>query len=381
MQQVATIDNYWISPKALNIQLNAMGDADFIQASVAAGANILVYMKGVDGLEYDAGHNYKHWPLTISPTYFPEATHKYVYVAIPRSEQTGTEAMVVFPSEELDVFGQNEAGSQEGDENYYYIWLQGIISAHIVDGDATYREWEEKFQTGRLDSDEAYDAGGDSTWWVWDKITDTVTFLKEIAYAFFDTIDVNILNVKKHIDAAKAYIALLQSKNFQAGLLDGTGYRLTSDNGEGSSELEVDFLKVRKKATFMELEIRKETFVGGNQNYSPAGSVIYRVDFMDMNDGLLGYSVMKVPFLLKRFAFLGRVFNYAARKRIRRQLTPEEWKQCHHMRCYLMADDGTTATRNWWKVGDQATTSIRPTMRVWTIPLRRCPSRPPTGGV
>ena len=186
------------------------------------------------------------------------------------------------------------------------------------------------------------------TWWRWDPITDTIEFLKTISRAV-----IHNLNVTGVFDAIKGYIDDLRSHNYQSGLLDGSGFRLTSDNGDGSSELEVDFLKVRKKATFMELEIREETFVGGNQHYSPAGSTIYRVDYLDENDQVLGYTVMKVPFLLKRFAFLGRMFNYAARKRIRRKMTDEEWKQCHHFRCYLLADDGTTATRNWWKVGDQ----------------------------
>ena len=161
------------------------------------------------------------------------------------------------------------------------------------------------------------------------------------------------LTVAGVLDAIKGYIDDLRSHNFQSGLLDGAGFRLTNDNGEGSSELEVDFLKVRKKATFMELEIREETFVGGNNHYSPAGSIIYKVEYMDENDQPIGYTIRKVPFLLKRFAFLGRVFNYAARKRILHQLSPAEWAQVHHFRCYLLADDGTTATRNWWKVGDQ----------------------------
>lgn len=352
-----TTDNYWISPRALSIQLNAMGDADHIQASVAAGAQILCYVKGVEGLEYDAGHNYRHWPLRISPTYFPTETHKYVSVAIPRSEEVGTDAIVSFPDEELDIYGMNEAGEQVGNEDYYYVWLQGIISGHIVESGYTFREWEEPIDTGRLNSDEAYDAGGDGTWWK--LLADgTVDFIKTINHAVFNFLEaaqatIHNLNVTGTLDAIKGYIDDLRSHNYQSGLLDGSGFRLTNDNGEGGSELEVDFLKVRKKATFMELEIREETFVGGNNHYSPAGSIIYRVDYLDMNDGLLGYSVMKVPFLLKRFAFLGRIFNYAARQRIRRKMTDEEWKKCHHFRCYLLADDGTTATRNWWKVGDQ----------------------------
>ena len=355
--------NYWISPTALRITLNALSDADYIQASAASGAMIMCYMKGIDGLEYDHGHNYKRWPLRIAPTYFTTASKKYVYVRIPRPTADPADvetdiAQVVFPSEHLDIYGYNESEELIGDERYYYIWLQGIISASEPSDAGLRRHWEQEVDTGTLDSDEAYDSGGDGTWWVWNKVTDMVTFTKTIAYAMFEYLqaaqaEVRNLTVTNLLEAFKGYIDDLRSHNFSPGLLDGSGWRITTDNGEGGSEMEVDFLKVRKKATFMELEVRKETFVGGNQNYSPAGSIIYKVDYLDENDNPQGYTVMKVPFLLKRFDFLGRIFNYAARKRIQRQLTKEEWARVHHFRCYLLADDGTTATRNWWQVGDQ----------------------------
>lgn len=360
MDKITTKDNYWISPNAVSIFLNALGDCDRIQCSCASGANILCYVPGVtegDGLVYDVGHKYKHWPLSISPTYFNDHQEKYVYVAIPRLASTGVQAQFVFPSEKLDVYGVNAADEQVGDDKYFFIWTQGIISSSGDDGQ-TRRTWLQEPDWGWLDSDEQYSEGGDSTWWRWNPVTDTVEFLKTISSAVFEyikatTAEIKNLYVTGFIDAIQAKIDDIRSHNYSPGMLDGSGFILTSDNGEGSSELEVDFLKVRKKATFMELEVRKETFVGGNQNYSPAGSVIYRVDYMDEHGQALGYTKMKVPFLLKGFSFLGKVYNYAARKRIQRQLTPEEWLQVHHMRCYLIADDGTTATRNWWQVGDQ----------------------------
>ena len=355
--------DYWISPSALKMFLNALSDPDYMQASAASGAMIMVYMKGIEGLEFDHGHNYKRWPLKLSPTYFTTPTRKYVYVKIPRPVDDPADvatdvAMVCFPSEKLDLYGKDEGGIQVGDEAYYYIFLQGIISGGEPTVEGLRRRWEQEIDWGTLNSDEAIDGGGTGEWWKYDPITDTVTFLKTIAYAVFDYLkaaqaEIHNLNVTGTFDAIKGYIDDIRSHNFSSGLLDGSGYRLTNDNGEGSSEMEVDFLKVRKKATFMELEIRKETFVGGNQHYSPAGSVIYQVDYIDVNGERLGYTVMKVPFLLKRMAFLGRIFNYAARRRIKRQMTEDEWRNCHHIRCYLLADDGTTATRNWWQVGDQ----------------------------
>ena len=355
--------NYWISPTALRISLNALSDADYMQASAASGAMIMCYMKGIDGLEYDHGHNYKRWPLKISQTYFTTTTRKYVYIRIPKpgtdvaDVETDT-ALVIYPSERVDIYGMTADGRQLLDTSFYYIYTQGIISASEPTAEGLRRRWEQDIVTGTLASDEATDAGGTGEWWRYDPITDMVTFLKTIASATFEYLkaaqaEIHNLSVTGIFDAVKGYIDDLRSHNYQSGMLNGSGFRLTNDNGEGASELEVDLLKVRKKATFMELEVREETFVGGNQHYSPAGSIIYRVEYMDMDDQVLGYSVMKVPFLLRKFAFLGRMFNYAARKRIRLKLSDEEWRQVHHFRCYLIADDGTTATRNWWKVGDQ----------------------------
>ena len=404
---ITTAANYWIAPNALTITLNALGEANRIQASVASGAVIMVYMRGIkpadpsdpdtalngDGLEFDNGHNYRRWPLTISPTYFNSNDEKYIYVAIPRKASVGTDAVVVFPSQKLDIYGysvkevpkrnargqmidedgyptdditkavkEEEQDEQLGTDDYFYIWLQGIITE--TNG-VSPRDWDAHCESGYLDSDEAI-SSLETDWYKWDPISGTVTFLKEI---FMDagSIFVNLiaktariveLEVTEKFTAIKAYIDEIRSSNFEEGLSDGSGFRLTNDNGDGASELEVDFLKVRKKATFMELEIRKETYVGGNQNYSPAGSVIYRVEYLDRFDEPLGYKTKKVPWLLKGFAFLGGPFagayHLATKRRIYVGMTDEEWKKCHHFRCYLISDDGTTATRNWWRYGDQA---------------------------
>ena len=110
----ATERDYWISPNAFYIELNAMGLPDYIQASCVSGAKILVYIKDI--ISYDAGHNYKRWTLQASPTVFNTHTAKYVYAAVPRSDDGTKNAFIVFPSEELDVYGKNVAGQQIGSE-------------------------------------------------------------------------------------------------------------------------------------------------------------------------------------------------------------------------------------------------------------------------
>ena len=181
MAKIAEPRDYWIAPSAIYITLNALGNPDRIQGNVASGAAILCYIKGVQGLEYDNGHNYKSWPLSLSPTYFNTSTEKYIYAAIPKNAQIGTQAVIVFPSQKIDVNGQTEQGEQIGSTDYYYIWLQGIISASIDGSGATQeREWLQQIQTGLLSSDEAL-ATLDTDWYSYSQITQIVSFLRNIA--------------------------------------------------------------------------------------------------------------------------------------------------------------------------------------------------------
>lgn len=169
--------NYWISANALYIERNALGNPDYIQASCVSGAQILVYIKDVIG--YDAGHNYRRWTLQASPTVFNTHTEKYVYVALPRDANAST-AQVVFPSELIDVYGKNQKEEQVGDERYYYVFLQGILSSSGDNG-TTPREWATHIETGFLSSDEALAAGPtESEWYSYSTVHEEVTFLKNI---------------------------------------------------------------------------------------------------------------------------------------------------------------------------------------------------------
>ncbi len=169
--------NYWISANALYIERNALGNPDYIQASCVSGAQILVYIKDVIG--YDAGHNYRRWRLQASPTVFNSHTEKYVYAALPRDANAST-AQVVFPSELIDVYGKNEKEEQVGDERYYYVFLQGILSSSGDNG-TTPREWAAHIETGFLSSDEALAAGPtESEWYSYSTVHEEVTFLKNI---------------------------------------------------------------------------------------------------------------------------------------------------------------------------------------------------------
>lgn len=383
MATEAKSTNYWISSTALYIQLNAMGEPDYIQCSVVSGASILCYMSDVPGLGYDAGHNYQRWTLAAYPSIFPDSERKYVYIAIPRQPTTdNNQATVVFPGQKIDIYGKiitasGTSGEQIGNDAYYYIFTGGIISAVKTDADNTRkREWEQHFECGKLATDEAIASGGEGAWWRYNSVSDTITFLKEILKATFNELSAKVAHITslflgehelkgvadsngtletsndtvvtpqylgqfgvKHflakdkddtaaglitflkglrlgksteyyIDAdGNVTINLLNSADYDDAMQSGFGFYKRKDGKYG---LNVTDLSVWGKAYFNNLTIRELTYVGGNLVFSPSAGKIFEVrEITDAQGEVTG------------------------------------WK------CYLLADDGTTATTNMWEKYDQ----------------------------
>lgn len=383
MATEAKSTNYWISSTALYIQLNAMGEPDYIQCSVVSGASVLCYMSDVPGLGYDAGHNYQRWTLAAYPSIFPDSERKYVYIAIPRQSTTdNNQATVVFPGQKIDIYGKaitasGTGGEQIGNEAYYYIFTGGIISAVKTDADNTRkREWEQHFECGKLATDEAIASGGEGAWWRYNSVSDTITFLKEILKATFSELSAKVARVTslflgghelkgvadsngtletsddtvvtphylgqfgvKHFlakdkdDTAAGLITFLKGLrlgkstkyyidadgNVTINLLNSADYDDATQSGfgfyrrkDGKIGLNVTDISVWGKAYFNNLTIRETTFVGGNLVFSPSAGKIFEVkEVTDENNVVTG------------------------------------WK------CYLLADDGTTATTNMFEVDDQ----------------------------
>lgn len=383
MATEAKSTNYWISSTALYIQLNAMGEPDYIQCSVVSGASVLCYMSDVPGLGYDAGHNYQRWTLAAYPSIFPDSGRKYVYIAIPRRSTTdNNQATVVFPGQKIDIYGKaitasGTAGEQIGNEAYYYIFTGGIISEVKTDADNTRkREWEQHFDCGKLATDEAIASGGEGAWWRYNSVSDTITFLKEILKATFNELSAKVAHITslflgghelkgvadsngtletsndtvvtplylgqfgvKHFlakdkdDTAAGLITFLkglrlgkstkyyidEDGNVTINLLNSADYDDAMQSGfgfykrkDGKYGLNVTDLSVWGKAYFNNLTIRELTYVGGNLVFSPSAGKIF--DVREITDAQ------------------GEVTG---------------WK------CYLLADDGTTATTNMWEKYDQ----------------------------
>lgn len=402
---VANPSNYWISSNALRITLNANGDADYIQGNTASGAMILCYIKNVDGLGYDAGHNYQRWKLLLSPTFFPTKTAKYVYVAIPRADKKVQQdyAQVAFPSELLDIYGKNASEQQIGTTDYYYIWLQGIISASEVGGVLQDRVWTENVQTGTLASDEAYDAGGENTWWRYSAVDDIVTFLKGIVmdtHSWFENIrlgrdkknivgvandtteetnDDRLVTPKQVIRLTKAHYLNSDEEDIaqeQIGFLKGLwiktkglfGFdedgnaKVNDFNAAGDADILGD-LGVNGDATIDGiLKALEQILTNRIQSDNFNGDGPFDTGFELIKDDGTGYSYAVVDKLyvrlkaifneleIRKISYAGGnfIFSHAGSTIIAVKPTSGAW------RCYMKADDGTTSTENWWRVNDQA---------------------------
>lgn len=370
----ATTKDYWISPTALYIELNALGNPNYIQASCISGAQILVYVKDIIG--FDAGHNYRRWTLQAAPTVFNSNTEKYVYAAIPRDFTSNRLALIVFPSEQVDIYGKNEQEEQIGSVDYYYIFLQGIITSSGDNG-TVQRDWKigGRIVSGYLSSDEAISAiPHESEWYNYSSVDSIVTFLKNLTmkagtcfHEFFARsikilsggdltfegqtpltgiadkntsvisedkivtpkyVDDNFLSSQRP-DTAKCLITFedglyckgaaiadrvhdKRSTNADRVLTGAQGYDIYMGD-DGKSYGYIDNLIVRQKALFASTEIRKVSYAGGSVIYSNAGSTI-----------------VKVAYVLDTAGAVSAI------------------------KCYAKADDGTTQTANWWRVGMMA---------------------------
>ena len=384
----ATTKDYWISSSALHIELNALGNPDYIQASCVSGAQILVYVKDIIG--YDAGHNYRRWPLQASPTVFNSHTEKYVYAAIPRSLNSTASAWVVFPSELIDIYGKNEKEEQIGDERYYYIFMQGKITSSGDNG-TTDRDWDTRVFTGYLSSDEALDASTtESEWYKYSSVDSIVTFLKDLTMK---------AGTKFREFFAKTFtIVSGGSLTFEGqGSLNG----IVNDNTPLSSADRIvtpKFLDdnalssvhedtAQKAITFMEgLKLGKDGKKGltgeGNAvlgdvvvdrahdpHSTEADRTIIGAQGFDLYMGVDGKSHLYIDYLTTRVKMFAagaeiRKVSYSGGTTIFSNAGSTIVKVAYVMdangekviayKCYAAADDGTTRTMNWWRPGMMA---------------------------
>lgn len=123
-------------------------------------------------------------------------------------------------------------------------------------------------------------------------------------------IDANGNAVLGDVQMLDAVLRRIVSLGYDGATQQGFGI---VDRGDGKFRLDIHDLQVWGKAVFQELEVRKLSYAGGNVYLSGSGSKIFKTEEL--------------------YAEVGKLRGW---------------------RCWLLADDGTTATQNMWRVGDQA---------------------------
>ena len=383
MATEAKSTNYWISSTALYIQLNAMGEPDYIQCSVVSGASVLCYMSEVPGLGYDAGHNYQRWPLAAYPSIFPDSGRKYVYIAIPRQTTTdNNQATVVFPGQKIDIYGKmitdsGTVGEQIGDDAYYYIFTGGIISAVKTDADNTRkREWEQHFDCGKLATDEAIASGGEGAWWRYNSVSDTITFLKEILKATFNELSAKVAHITSlflgghELNGVADINETLETSNDTVVTPQylgqfGVKHFLAKDKDDTAAGY-ITFLKGLRLGKSTKYYIDAD----GNVTIDLLNSADYDdamqsgFGFYKRKDGKYGLNVTDLSvwgkayfnnLTIRELTYVGGnlVFSPSAGKIFEVREITDAQGEVTGWKCYLLADDGTTSTTNMWEKYDQ----------------------------
>ena len=393
----ATTKDYWISPYALHIERNALGYPDYIQASCVSGAQILVYVKDIIG--YDAGHNYRRWPLQASPTVFNSHSEKYVYAAIPRDFSSTESARIVFPSEQIDIYGKNVKEEQIGNEKYYYIFLQGVLTSSGDNG-TEQRKWKSDIFSGYLSSNEAFSAGMvDTVWYKYETVNELVTFLKEITmkagtwfrvfYAkavhivsggsiTFDGqgsvngiakegtsldsedrivtpkyLDDNSLS-SVHDDIAQGIIRFMQGLKLGNGEkgIDAKGNAVLGDVRGGNavlSDVVVDRVHDAKSTPAERVSVGAQGF---DLYMGEDGKSHLYVDYLTTRVKMFAASAE-----VRKVSYSGgtTIFSNAGSTIVKvAYIFDATGSTVIAYKCYAAADDGTTRTMNWWHVGMMA---------------------------
>ena len=155
-----------------------------------------------------------------------------------------------------------------------------------------------------------------------------------------------------------------------AELLGDKGFANITDS-EGYGHMITDYLTVRVKAIFAALEIRKVQYSSGNILMGGAGSHIVRVVPVGINGQTIDAYMNEDGYVHtrsehKEYATDGSGNRLAIGGKLLAKTVKTDTATTYASlsdfysakvaawRCYALADDGTTATMNDWKVGDQA---------------------------
>lgn len=171
---------YWMSPDALSIELNAMDNPQYLQVSLLAGSVIIAYKQNV--IAYDSSLNYQKWNLQAYNNFFDRTDRAYVYAQL---EKKGNTALIVYSYDILELTETITNDTGESRE-VYNVYLGTISSSVNSNGESIPRMWETTFETGSLNTDKNRQEDQLEEWskmFRLNKVTDVIEVLKDITSA------------------------------------------------------------------------------------------------------------------------------------------------------------------------------------------------------
>ena len=305
---------YWMSPDALTIDLNALDDPQYLQVSLLAGSVITAYRQDV--IDYDASLNYRKWTLQAYNNFFDRTDRAYVYAQL---EKEGTTALIIYSYDILELTETVTSDTEESRE-VYNVYLGTISSSVNSNGESIPRTWEDSFKTGSLSTDKNRNEEQLGEWakmFRLNKVTDMIEVLKDITSAVIHKLYIgarkimindvqtssesdmrlpasdSVLPTTKFLkDSTEAkfhrkdqtdrnpYLQIfekgIQVGDYTTGVL-GTGGAVQVDEN-GNSYAEFDYLNIRKKALFTDITVQELKHVGGALILSPAAMIISSVE-------------------------------------------------------------------------------------------------------
>lgn len=305
---------YWMSPDALSIELNAMDNPQYLQVSLLAGSVIIAYKQDV--IAYDSSLNYQKWNLQAYNNFFDRTDRAYVYAQL---EKKGNTALIVYSYDILELTETITNDTGESRE-VYNVYLGTISSSVNSNGESIPRMWETTFETGSLNTDKNRQEDQLGEWskmFRLNKVTDMIEVLKDITSATIHKLYIGVRKIfisdvqtssegDKSLEASdniipttkflkesteskfhrkdktdvnpflQKFLKGIEIGNFISGLL-GTGGSITIDD-DGNSHAEFDYLTIRKVALFIELIIQEAKAVGGMLVVSPSGMTVSKVE-------------------------------------------------------------------------------------------------------
>lgn len=138
---------YWMSPDALTIELNALDNPQYLQVSLLAGSVITAFHQDV--IDYDASLNFRKWTLQAYNNYFDRTDRAYVYAQL---DKKGNSALIIYSYDMLELTETITDSSGET-RDVYNVFLATISPSVNSDGENVFRTWEKELDTGGLSTD------------------------------------------------------------------------------------------------------------------------------------------------------------------------------------------------------------------------------------